>query len=183
MAAGDIFQQSLVTLVSAEPVANVFYMEVLDDTGTTDAEDDAKDALINHVKPDLIAFQSSGVAYECVLSRKVFPTTGPARVFTVAGTGSLGGGLFPANVAVNMRHYSDNGDRNKRGRWYFPGLLKSWVSDGRIADDHAAVFQTLIDTVTATITDSGRTYRLKHYSKKLNLYYDIDSCQLNPIPV
>ena len=182
MAAGDIFQQTVVAQVNAEPTANVFYLEVLDDTGTTDAEADAAQALQNGVLPVLGAFLSEDVAYECILSRRVRPTTAPARVFQLVTVGGLAQAALPANQCIKFRHFSDIGGRNRQGRWFFAGLPEADATNGRISNIRIGSYNAFAAVVAATITDAGRTYRLKHFSKKLNQFWDIDQAVVDPIP-
>lgn len=183
MAAGEIFQCTVVAIHNAEPVANVFYVKVLDDTGTSDALADAVDALMTQIVTKVAAFQNDDLAYECILGRRVSPTTSPTRVITSALVGSHASSSLPANMAFNFRHYSENGNKNQRGRWYIGGMTQLFVSKGRISQSQRSLFESFMDACIATITQSGRTYRLQHYSTKLSQFWNIDSVMINPIPV
>lgn len=183
MAAGEIYQMTVVAIHNAEPIANVFYLKVLDDTGTTDALADAVDALMTQLVTKIAAFQNQDVGYECVLARRTLPTTSPTRVITSAIVGTHVTDSLPANMAFNFRHYSLNGNKNQRGRWYIGGMTQLFVNKGRLAQSQRGNYEAFISAAIATITQSGRTYRLQHRSTKLNQYWDIDSITLNPIPV
>ncbi len=182
MAMGEIYQLTLVSILNTVPVANVFYLEVLDDTGTTDAMADAAAALETQVVTDLRVFQSNEVVYECILGRRVLPTTSPARVFNITATGALVQEPFPANVAIVVRHYSDTGDKNRRGRYFLAGLSKIDTQNGRIVQGLAASIQTFIATISDPIVDSPRVYLMKHFSRKLGLYFTIESGTVDPVP-
>ncbi|MGI9501692.1 MAG: hypothetical protein ACR2RE_01380, partial [Geminicoccaceae bacterium] len=132
MAIGDIFQFSAVNIQAAEPCATIFYQETVEDAGSLDPEKDAADALANVILTEFNKMQSNQVVYECILSRRILPTTTPARVVSITNQGDLVGQALPANVAVSFRHYSENGDKRKRGRYLINGLLETWVADGRI---------------------------------------------------
>ncbi len=182
MPIGEVYQQTLVNIQNAEPCASVFYMKVVEDAGTTDPEKDAADALINGIATDIANFQSNQVNYECVLSRRILPTTQPARVLLQTLNGALGGQELPANVAFSFRHYSLDASKFTRGRWFINGMLESYVIDGRLDVGNVAVFQPFINAVVAPIVDSGRTYRLQHFSKFLDQFFDINSVLQNPVP-
>lgn len=182
MAAGEIYQFTAVNILNAEPTANVFYLKVIDDTGSTDDLADAADALENQILFKIAAFQSDQLAYECILGRRVSPTTSPTRVITTSLVGAQISDPFPANVAINFRHYSENGNKNQRGRYFIAGLVKLFVTAGRLSQSQRPTYETFMDAVVAVITQSGRTYRMQHFSKKLNQFFDIDSMTVNPIP-
>lgn len=183
MAAGDIFQLTAVANLNGVPVANVYYLKVLDDSGTTDALSDAADTLENQILLKLIPFQVISLEYECILGRQVSPLTSPARVFALSLVGDLVEQEFPANVAIKFPHSSGIGNKNQRGRYFIPGLTKVRVSNGRINQDNEVLYQAFIDAVLDTITQSGRTYRMQHHSTKLKQFFDILTMRVEPVPV
>lgn len=183
MAAGDIFSFTVVALQNAQPVASVFFLEVLDDTGTTDAMQDAADALDNQLLSTVRPFQATAVEYECILGRRVQPTTSPTRVFTLSSTGAIGFAPAPANVAFKFRHYSDVANPNQRGRYFLPGVTLYNVQNGRFTQNLDSLFQTFMTAAVGVLTDAGRTYRLKHHSRTAGLYWDVDSMTVDPVPV
>jgi hypothetical protein len=183
MPAGDIYQFTAVNIQNAEPCASVYYQETVEDAGTLDPEQDAATAL-NDVVLDVIAeIQSNQVEYECILSRRIRPTTSPARVFLINRSGARGGQELPANVAFSLRHYSGVGSKSDRGRWYINGMLESDVDDGRIIKDLVPLFNNIEQTVTGPYINSGRTYKLQHYSRTYDYFVNIDSMIVNPIPI
>jgi hypothetical protein len=182
MPIGEVYQNTVVNLQNAEPCASVFYNRVVEDAGTTDPEKDQADALIDGIITHLADMQWNQVQYECVLSRRILPTTQPARVILQTLNGALGGQELPANVAMSFRHYSLDASPFLRGRWFINGLLESWVENGRILATHATDVQPFINAVPNDYTVSGRTYRVMHYSRRLDTFYDIDSVIFNPVP-
>lgn len=181
MAAGDIFQFTNVYQVNDQPCACVFYQETIDDTGSTDEMADAEEGFFDIGLISLFPMLSHDLVTECVLGRQVFPKTSPLRVFQESRAGGAVFASLPANVAYNFRHYSDDGDKNKRGRWFQSGVPELWTNDGRIEQGIQTKFDTWRDVIVDEYVISGRTYRLKHYSKKLNQYFDVDEVLINPI--
>ena len=182
MAASDIYQITSVYLVNTEPSANVFYIKVLDDDGTTDAMKDAVDALDDYVLKEFRDMQTTQVEYECLLARRVHPTTCPARVFSISSTGAISADTLPANQPLVLRHYSGDGSIRKRGRYFISGLAETACNHGAWEFAVKALVDPLMTVLNNTITSSGMTYRMQHFSKKNEQWYDIDSCTFNPIP-
>lgn len=182
MAAGDIFQMTAVYLVSGEPCANVFYQEVIDEPGSQDSMADAAEALDAQLLSAIAQLQVTTTVYECILGRRVFPTTSPARVFLINRVGLYNGAGLPANVALTIRHYSEDGDKRKRGRYYLAGLGETAVNTGAWETPLATIVDDVIEVLIAQFSQSGRDYRIKHFSPFLGTYFDVDSCTWNPIP-
>lgn len=182
MSAGDIFSQTLVYILDTVSCANTFFLEAIDDDPSTDDELSAFEAFRDEVLPAIQDIQSGEVEYECILSRRVFPTTAPNRVFSLTGNGAISGESLPANVAMNIRHFSGIGNINQRGRWFFAGLNESRVFEGRIVEDHDEPMNDFITVVTSPILPPSHEYRMKHFSKKLEQFFDIDSGASSPIP-
>ena len=182
MAAGDIFQQTLVQIQNNVALANVYFMKVLDDTGTTDAEDDAFSALKDEVVPFIRSLQATNLTYECCLSRRVAPTTAPSRVFAMSEIGSRTGDSLPTNVGYCVRKYSGTGLPRQRGRWYLPGPVEQDVSDGRFDDGLVTLMDGLEQIMEGTINFEGKTYRLQHYSRKFNTFWDLAKVRFQPVP-
>lgn len=183
MAAGDIFQLTSVAILNGVPCANVYFLKVLDDSGTTDALKDAATALDDGPLFNLTIWQSNAYALECILGRQVFPQTSPSRVFVSTAVGTQGPDVMPANVAVKFPTSSGIGNKNQRGRYFIGGLMKTFVTDGRIHQSQETNFQLFINSILATITSSGRTYRMQHHSVKLDQYFDITVARVEPVPV
>lgn len=182
MSAGDIWSQTWVALLHGVPCASVFYMEAIDDDQGSDDELSAANAFINNVVPAIVDFQSNEIVGECLLSRRVFPTTAPARVFADTSPGGEVTGSLPSNQAIVFRHYSGIGDRFRRGRFFISGLPERDVSNGMIDEDIREKFEALMLILTEVVTESINTYRMKHFSKSLEAYFDLDSMTINPVP-
>lgn len=180
MAAGDIWQVTDVQVCNNQPLANVFYYEVIDDSGAADKALAVSNAHELQVIPNIRAFQSSDLAHDCNLVRKVFPTTSIAEVFSTGGAGSRSAQVFSANVAVKIRVSSGIGDRNRRGRWYFGGLSEDLTAYGRWEEADKSYFDAFLAQVIATITDTGNSYKLKIFSRKLKQYFDVEQAQVDP---
>jgi len=182
MSAGDIFSQTLVYVIETVSCANTFFLEAIDDDPGTDDELSAFNAFEAEVLPAIKDIQSSEVEYECVLSRRVKPTTAPNRVFSLTGNGAVTGESLPANVAMNVRHFSEIGNINQRGRWFFSGLNELRVFEGRIVEAHDTPLNDLITVVSNPIINASHEYRMKHFSKKLDQFFDIANGASSPIP-
>ena len=183
MPIGDVFQFTAVNIQNAEPCANVFYQRTIEDAGTTDPEFDAATGLRDNVLDAIAEIQSNQVDYECILSRRVLPTTTPARAILITLSGQRGGQELPANVAFSLRHYSGNGSKRLRGRWYINGMLEADVDEGRLNDGLLSELTNIPQVVISPYVSSGRTYQLQHFSKANDQLYDIDSVITNPIPI
>lgn len=180
MAAGDIFQITDVQVLHGQGLANVWYLKVLDDTGTTDALVDAATAFDNQIITKIDDFQSNQLNHDCMLVRRVFPTTSPVEVVDVSRLGSKAAVSLPANQAVVLRRYSGNGDKQNRGRTYFAGVPESTQQQGRIKELDSTDYDALVAAAIDTITDSGRTYRLVNHSRVGGTFNDILEVEINP---
>lgn len=183
MAAGDIFQVTLVQQLNGVSMANVFYMKTIDDLGSTDEYDDVESAFVDQVQGSILQVQNVSVAMECYLIRRILPTTQPTQVYLESGVGAQTGPPMPANSAFKLRHYSGNGDRNRRGRWFIGGVSELLVNTVGLNEDYDAPFQLLIDVIVQNIVNLGQSYRMQHFSRKLNQFFDIDSCLMTPQPI
>lgn len=182
MAAGDIWQVTMVYKVGGEPCANVMYIKAVDDSGTTDATADAETAFAGAPQTQLLLAQCDTVAHEANIMRQVYPTTKPARVFSSSKTGNEAAVALPANQAITLSHYAGIGDKRRRGRLFISGFGEAWVNAGRVEAAHESKFDNFITQMTSLITSSGRTYQMQHFSKKNAAYYDIDSMVVRPVP-
>lgn len=180
MAAGDIFQITDVQVLHGKGLANVWYLEVLDDTGTTDALADAAAAFDNQVIAQLVAGQSNELNHDCLLVRRVFPTTSPVEVVDVSRLGSKAQDSLASNVAVTCRKYSGNGSINERNRNFVAGIPEPSVNQGRLTESASPDFAGFLAAIVAVITDSGRTYRAKTHSVKNASFGDLEEAELNP---
>lgn len=180
MPAGDIHQLTAVQIMHAEPIANVFYVHTVTDSGTGNPLQNVADAFDSQIATIISVGQATELSYDCYLVRKVHPNTTPAQVFPSSLTGSIGTPALPANQALTMRHYSGNGDKNKRGRYFFSGIPEASQNEGRLLSTAASAWNSISQVLAAQFAASGNEYELMHYSKKLNTYYSLDECDYNP---
>lgn len=182
MAAGEIYQMTLVYTADAVAWANVFYFKVIDDTGTTDAQGDAMESFENTVAFTQKEATSFQVTQDCILSRRVSPTTSPSRVRVIGEIGTLLVPMLPANQALSIRHRSKPGEKYDNGRIFHSGLTEDMFGEGRLEASKVSLWDDFIEDLTANVVDNGRTYRVQHYAKKINTYKDIENCFVSPIP-
>lgn len=183
MAAGDTFQITMVQQLNGVSMANIFYLDTIDDLGSVQRYTDAIAAFQNQIQSLITAFQVLSVEMECYLIRQVVPITEPTEVFVVAGGGARPDPPCSANVASKLRHYSGIGDKNRRGRWFFGGVSEVDVNANGFNEDMDVIFNLFGAAVVLNIVDSGRTYRMQHFSKTLNQYFNIDSVVPTPQPI
>jgi len=183
MAAGDVFSLTLVQQLHGVSMANVFYMKTIDDLGSTDEYNDVETAFVDQVQGSILAMQNVNVAMECYLVRRILPTSQPTQVFLETGVGTKTGPAMPANSTFKFRHYSGNGDKNRRGRWFIGGVSELLVNGSGLNQSLDAPAQLLINIIEAVIVNLGQSYRLQHFSRKLNLFFDIDSALFTPQPI
>ena len=182
MAAGDIWSLTDVYQVNGQPAANVWYIEAIDDAAATDEEAAASDAFNSVIDAAIANILSNQVEWECHLIRKVFPTTAPARTIAIVRSGSVGANAMPATAALALRHYADDGRKSRRGRHFIAGVSEIWIGSGRVEQDKDGLLMAVADAVVANVVSGGNTYRLKHYAKSENVYYDIESAMFDPVP-
>lgn len=181
MAAGDVFQYTFVQIADGVAFANILYIEVIDDTGTTDAEMDAFTAFANQFFPHWQAVISDDVTFDCLLSRQVLPTTAPTRLFTIGVVGSIVAQPLAMNQTLVITHRSKPYARTNQGHINMSGVPEAWAVNGRLDESNVPSFASLLTALTSVLTDSGRTYRMQHHSRKLGTYVDIELAELRPI--
>ena len=181
MAAGDITQLTVVELINGQPSASVWYVRTVDDTGATDELLEARNQFVNNIMIDLQNMRSNEVVGECILAKRVHPTTSPTRVLDDGGSGGEALASLPANQAMVIRKYCGVADANRRGRYFISGIPELWVSDGRLQRDMQGRFDIWRGPAEAEFGPPQREYRLSHYSRRLNQYFDINTFVLNPV--
>ena len=182
MAAGDVYQIGAVQVIDTVAMENVFFMKVVDDDGITNKLEHAANAFNSEIRPEMRAIQSTQLNHECTIIKKVSPTTDIAEVVLVDEDGLHSGEALPQNVGVILSYYGGNGDKNRRGRVFVPGVPENWVSDGRLIESVSTVMLNLGVAMAADITYSGAEYKMQVYSKKLQIFTDIAQALVRPVP-
>lgn len=182
MAVNDIYQNTLVASLGTVALANVFYQKITVDAGPPDDQDAMVDAFIQQVLPDILSFQCADLVYECILSRKVSPLTGPAKVYPIQDTGDIVSAPVPANQAITITTRSLPWDNTAGGRYFMAGVPEVWITDGRLLVTETDAFDDFLNKLEGGFTQSGSTYSFQHYSKKFDTYKDILTATLQPIP-
>jgi len=182
MAAGDVYQIGAVQVIDTVAMENVFYMKVIDDDGVSEKVTNAAAAFNSNVRSAMKAVQSNELNHECTLIRKVYPTTDIAEVVLVDEDGGQLYPSLPQNVAFILSLYAGDGDKNKRGRAFIPGLPEVKVKEGRIDAGLVSLFGDLEDSFTSDISEAGASYRMQVFSRKLNIHTNVASAVVRPIP-
>ena len=182
MAAGDIYQLTVVQVLGTRSLANVFYQETVDDAGSSNPEADAVDAFELNVIANLRAVQAPQLTYECIVSRRVVPQTQPRFVKFITAAGTGGGNALPSNQSCVVSHQSLPKARGNIGRVFIAGVPEAWIEKGTIRQDQFSNFDNFMGDLETPYTVSGRTYKVVHHSPSLNTYEDIVQTILRPIP-
>lgn len=182
MAVNDIYQNTLVVAQGTVAVANVFYTKITVDAGPPDDQDELVDAFINIVVDAIQKFQCNTTVYECILSRKVSPVTGPAKVYPITGTGDLAQNPMPSNSAITVTTRSLPWDPSAGGRYFMAGVPETWITDGRLLTTEVSAFDDFLTAVTEEYSQSGSSYKMQHFRKKFSSFADILTAQVQPIP-
>lgn len=176
----DVYQLTDISLVGQVALANVLYIEQLVDDGIGDPYL----KILNGWKTNILSpwkmLQSNGLTHDCALIRKVFPLTEVARVFDVDEDGMKPAQMLPSNTAVTIRHYSGDGSKRLRGRYFFTGMTELDVEKGRLTESAHAAFDPLLAALIAPYAEAGDTHVINHYSKANNAYYDIVDAKVTP---
>jgi hypothetical protein len=182
MAVNDIYQQTVVASQGTVALANVFYTKITVDAGPPDDQDELVDAFTNIVIEAMKEFQTASIIYECILSRKVDPVTGPAKVYPLNTVGSNPLAPTPANLAITCTTRSLPWDRSSGGRYFLAGVPETWITDGRFLQSEIGKFDNFVEAVVEPFSQSGSTYKMMHHRKKFGTFAEIESAQIQPIP-
>lgn len=182
MAVGDKYSVITVAQLDSVSVANVFYVDVVDDAGAADVPLSISTQFQAKILGLISAQQSFLLDYECLLIRKVAPTTEPAVVFTFTLVGARLVSNLPTNVTLVINHISNDGRPRFRGRWFIAGIPEEDVLDGRWKESVQTGWATFLDTIPDSWGIAGETYRLNHYSPFIDQYDSITRGRLSPQP-
>lgn len=182
MAVNDIYQNTLVAAQGTVALANVFYTKLTVDAGPPDDQDALVEAFIDQVVPAIKKTQSVSIIYECVLSRKVDPVTGPAKVYPITAGGDILSDTTPANLAITVTTRSLPWDPSAGGRYFLAGVPEIWITDGRLQQAFIEQYEDFTDLLTDGWSATGSSYEMWHFRKKFKSFAKIVTAQVQPIP-
>lgn len=182
MAASDKYHITLVAQLDSVSIANVFYVNVVDDDANPSDVEEVHDTFKTNIVSKIKALQSSEVEYECNLIRKVYPTSDPAYMYPLTDTGALGSNSLPSNLTMCVNTWSGLGRRWERGRWFFSGLLETAIEEGCWTHDIADDWAAFLAQIATSYGPVGNIYNLVHYSTFTSEYYPIVRGRLAAIP-
>lgn len=182
MATNDRYSVICVANMDNVAIANVYYVNVLDDSGTSDTPQSLATEFTSKWVAGLKANQSSKMEYECLLIRQVLPSTEPAMMFPLDDVGALGTNSLPTNLTLCLNTVSEDGTRGYRGRWFISGLLETQVDDGTFSQSVQALWSGFMASIPNSFGPSDELFQLNHYSKKWNDYTPITRGRLAAIP-
>jgi len=182
MANGDKYHVTTVANLDRVAIANVFYVDVVDDSGAPSDVEELHDQFTTNIVGKLKALQSSKVEYECNLIRKLEPTSDPAYMYPLTDVGALGTGSLPSNLTMCCNTWSGSGRPYERGRWFFSGLLETGVADGRWTKATALTWAAFLAQIGTSFGPAGKSYRLVHWSEALEEFYPMVRGRLAAVP-
>ena len=182
MATNDKYQLILVAQLQSVSIANTFYVNVLNDDSAADTADSIHTEFKNNVLDKLTDVQSSEVDYECMLIRKVAPTSEPVIMFPLVEHGEEGSNVLPSNLTCCINTWSNDGRPPYRGRWFISGLLETDCDDGRWNLATETKLGPFLTTIADSWGPSGEVYQLNHWSEKLEQFDPIVRGRIAAIP-
>jgi len=182
MATGDKFHVTTVAALDRVAIANIFYVDVLDDSGGPGDVEELHDQFTTHIIGKLKALQSSKVEYECNLIRKVAPTSDPAYMYPLTDVGALGTSSLPSNLTMCCNTWSNLGRPPERGRWFFSGMLESAIDHGRWTKASAGSWDPFLAQIGTSFGPSGSSYRLMHWSESQEEFFPMTRGRLAAVP-
>lgn len=182
MATNDRYSVICVANMDKVAIANIFYANVLDDSGTSDTPASLAEQFTDTWVHAMKANQSSQLEYECLLIRQVLPTSEPAIMFPLSDVGALGTTALPTNLTLCINTVAEDGTRPYRGRWFISGLLEAQVDDGTFTQGVQALWADFLANIPTSFGESDELYQLNHYSNHFNDYTPITRGRLAAIP-
>ena len=182
MATNDVYSVICVANMDNVAIANVFYCNVLDDSGTDDTPQSLATEFTSTWVNAMKANQSEQVEYECLLIRQVLPTSEPAIMFPLDDVGALTDNALPTNLTLCVNTVAGDGTRPYRGRWFISGLLETQVDDGTFTQAVQALWADFLTAIPNSFGESDELFQLHHYSKHENDYTPITRGRLAAIP-
>jgi len=182
MATNDKYQLILVAQLQKTAIANTFYVNVLNDTGTSDTADSIHTQFRANILSKLKLIQSSQVEYECMLIRKLVTRSEPAIMFPLTEVGSRGTTVLPSNLTCCINTWSSDGRAPYRGRWFISGLLEEDVEDGRWMVHVETALSQFMEEIKDSWGPSGEVYQLNHFSEAQGSYDPLTRGRIAAIP-
>ena len=182
MATNDRYSVICVANMDNVAIANIFYVNVMDDSGTSDTPASLAEQFTDTWVDAMKANQSSQLAYECLLIRCVYPSSQPAIMFPLDDVGALGTTALPTNLTLCINTVAGDGTRPYRGRWFISGLLESGVEDGTFTQAVQSSWADFASAIPNAFGESDELFQLNHYSKHLNSYDPMARGRLAAIP-
>lgn len=182
MATNDRYSVIVVANMDNVAIANTFYCNVMDDSGTTDTPASLAAEFTSNWISLLKANQSQQLEYECLLVRKLRPTSEPAIMFPLSDVGALTDNALPTNLTLCINTVSEDGTPPYRGRWFISGLLETQVDDGTFSQAVEALWADFMTDIPLSFGPTGEMFQLNHYSRKANDFTPIVRGRLDPVP-
>lgn len=178
MAQNDVYQLNAVQVSQDVALANIFFVRVDNDDTSVVQPDNAISMFISAVIFPLRSVQGNWVNHDCVIGRKVFPTTEIATIQSVGLSGQLPGSALPINNCAVAQHSSLPARKENRGHWFISGAAQDSQNKERWTEAYQALFSTFITSVTNPATESGVNYTFVHYSPRLETYEPIKTVRI-----
>lgn len=182
MATNDKYSVIVVQNYSNVALANCFFVNVLDDSGTSDTYASLAGEFETAIVDTMKVPQTSDLDYECLLIRKLSPQSEPAQVFPLTQTGSLPGDGMPVNQVAVLNHVSNDGRPPFRGRWFLSGVTESEYTNGRWTATVNTLLATFFGNTIAPFGPANESYQLNHFSDAQDQFDPITRSTLSPIP-
>lgn len=182
MATNDKYQLILVANLQKTAIANTFYVNVLNDTGTSDTANSIHTEFKANILAKLKSTQSSEVEYECMLIRRVEPKSEPAIMFPLTDVGARGTTVLPSNLTCCINTWSSDGRPPYRGRWFISGLLEEDIDEGRWKSQVEMLFSQYLGEIKNSWGPTGEVYQLNHYSDSQEQFDPITRGRIAAIP-
>lgn len=165
MAVNDKYQLILVANLQKVAIANTFYINVLNDSSASDTADSIHTQFKANILSDLKTIQSSLVEYECMLIRRMLPTSEPSIMFPLTEVGARGTTVLPSNLTCCINTWSNDGRPPFRGRWFISGLLEEDIDDGRWQTHVETALGQFLGAIKDSWGPTGEVYQLNHWSE------------------
>ena len=182
MAVNDKYNVVLVQVLDGVSLANVFKVNVLDDSGTSDTPASIATEFESKFVDAMNSNQGNGVANECLLIGKLQPMSAPSVVYPLSGIGLLSPDELPSNVALCVNTVCNDGRPPFRGRWFIGGLMESDVNNGRWKQGIEADWAPFIDAVPLAFGPANESFQLNHYSPAQDQFDPFTRARITPIP-